>query len=141
MNKPHDKKLQLSTSDCYRQILLLELKAIKKWRKVAIKGADPEGMQQIRVSLRKMRTALVIFKPLINTKFSRRLAKDLRNFGTTLDDARDLDVYLLNSFSSANQPSTLYTAAKENAAVPTEKSENCLKAKCSINACSKLSFY
>ena len=92
-------------------------------------------MQQIRVSLRKMRTALVIFKPLINTKFSRRLAKDIRKFGTTLDDARDLDIYLLNSFSTANQPSTLYTAAKKNVAVPTEKSENCLKAKCSINAC------
>ncbi len=111
MDKPLESNLQLSVGDSFSQILLLELKSIKKWRKIAIKGTDPEGVHQIRVSLRKMRTALFVFKPVLNTQYSRRLAKDIRKFSKILDDARDLDVYLLNNFSEVKQQSTLHTAA------------------------------
>lgn len=123
-----------SIGDSFRHILLQELKPIKKWRKVAIKGSDPEGVHQIRVSLRKMRTALVTFKPLINTKFSRRLAKDIRKFAKILDNARDLDVYILTNFPQANTQSLLQHSATEQRELAYKKVRKLLKGK-TFNNC------
>jgi len=87
----------------FRNILLHELKSIKKWRKIAIRGQDPEGVHQIRISLRRIRTALIVFKPVINTKNSQKLAKKTKKFASILDNARDLDVYILmNSTKKAD---------------------------------------
>jgi|GEM_PF-2256760 len=94
----------------FRQILLRELKLIKKWRKVAIKGQDPEGIHQIRISLRRIRTVLIVFKPIINTKFSQTLAKKLKQYAAALDDARDLDVYMLTHFNNESD-STIKSSA------------------------------
>jgi CHAD domain-containing protein len=69
-----------------RQLVSQELKSINKWRKIAIHAPDPEGVHQTRISLRKIRTALLIFKPVINSKFSQPLAKKLKQYVTVLDD-------------------------------------------------------
>jgi len=83
----------------FRHILSRELRTIAKWQKIAINGKDPEGVHQIRISLRKIRTALLVFKPIINSKYSQALAKKLKKYATVLDDARNLDVYILTHFS------------------------------------------
>tara|TARA_R110001606_G_scaffold395664_2_gene568405 strand:+ start:19531 stop:20412 length:882 start_codon:yes stop_codon:yes gene_type:complete len=93
----------------FRHILLQELKSINQWRKVAIKAKDPEGVHQIRISLRRIRTALQVFKPIINTKFSQTLTKKLKTCATVLDDARDLDVYILMHFADDTE-STIKSA-------------------------------
>ncbi|MDF1589779.1 MAG: CHAD domain-containing protein [Gammaproteobacteria bacterium] len=92
-SNPISSKTTIEQAFC--QIILCELKSIKKWRKIAIKGKDPEGVHQVRISLRRIRTALTIFKPIIATKFSRTLAKKLKKYAKVLDDARDQDVYIL----------------------------------------------
>ncbi len=94
----------------FRHIVSQDLKSINKWRKIAINADDPEGVHQIRISLRKIRTALLIFKPVINNKFSHTLAKKLKKYATVLDDARDLDVYILTNFTG-DSDSTLKSAA------------------------------
>lgn len=97
----YKKELKSNTTieHTFRHILSQELKSINKWRKIAINADNPEGVHQIRISLRKIRTALLIFKPVINSKFSRTLAKKLKKYATVLDDARDLDVYILANFT------------------------------------------
>lgn len=87
----------------YRHALSRELKSITKWRKIAANGIDPEGVHQIRISLRKIRTALLVFKPVINSKYSQTLAKKLKKYAAVLDDARDLDVYILTHFTDDSE--------------------------------------
>lgn len=86
-------------AEAVKQILGYELTSIKKWKKPAVKGKDPEGVHQIRVSLRRMRTALKLFKPLYLNKHYQRLFRQLKKFAAELDAARDLDVLLIARFS------------------------------------------
>lgn len=84
-------------------LLRYELTTLKKWRKTAIKGKDPEGVHQIRVSLRKIRTALKFFKPVFYGKNYQLLLKRIKNFAAKLDNARDLDVLLMSHFAQYDQ--------------------------------------
>lgn len=108
----YNKRLKSNTTieHTFHHILSRELKSINTWRKVAIMGADPEGVHQIRISLRKIRTALLVFKPVINTKYSQVLAKKFKKYATVLDDARDLDVYILTNFTG-DSDSTIKSCA------------------------------
>lgn len=92
-----------SCAKSFEAILSHELTTLKKWQKTAIKGKDPEGVHQIRVSLRKMRTALKLFKPVCDDKNSRRLFKKLKKFAAKLDKARDLDILLMSHFDQYDQ--------------------------------------
>lgn len=87
-------------SNAFYQIMLCEIKHIKQWRKTAIKGKDPEGVHQLRVSLRRLRTVLVLFRPLLVNASSQRIAKKLKRYAVTLDQARDMDVFISNYLNS-----------------------------------------
>lgn len=121
-------------SDCFSHIFLREIKRIKKWRKVAIKGTDPEGVHQLRVSLRKMRTVLIIFKPYIHSKQTKQLANTLKGFAKKLDDARDLDVYLMANFAETSTPLSKLASKQREVAyqqmrklIKSKKFNQCLK--------------
>jgi CHAD domain-containing protein len=91
-------------------LLLAELSNIKHWRKVAIQGRDPEGVHQLRISLRKMRSALTIFSPVIRPAYRQQWRRRLKQLAKQLDAARDLDVFLLTHFSGTASDSQLYGA-------------------------------
>lgn len=110
-------KSKTTIEHTFHHILSRELKSINKWRKIAITGEEPEGVHQIRISLRKIRTALLVFKPVINTKYSQVLAKKLKKYATVLDDARDLDVYIQTHFSGeSDSPIKSAAISKRNKA-------------------------
>ncbi|MDB5361049.1 MAG: hypothetical protein JWO51_2346 [Rhodospirillales bacterium] len=56
-----------------------------------------EGLHQLRVSLRRLRADLVLFKPLLDTDQARRANDALRRMGRILGDARDWDVFALET--------------------------------------------
>jgi len=58
------------------------------------KGADPEAVHQTRVALRRMRSALVVFRPATDSDATRDLATSLRGLGHLLGPARAWDVFL-----------------------------------------------
>jgi len=122
------KPSNITIEQAFRHILLRELKSIRKWRKVAIKGHDPEGIHQIRISLRRIRTALLIFKPVINTKFSQVLAIKLKKYAAVLDDARDLDVYILTHFTD-EPDSTIKSSAMTQRSQAYQRVRKSLKSK------------
>jgi inorganic triphosphatase YgiF len=57
-------------------------------------GADPEGVHQMRVGVRRLRSALALFRPLLPLAESEPLRAELRWLGDALGGARDLDVFL-----------------------------------------------
>ena len=54
---------------------------------------DPEGLHQIRVALRRLRSALALFKPAIGQQARERWTAELRWLLGPLGPARDLDVF------------------------------------------------
>ncbi len=97
-----------SAAAALRSILLMEIAHINKWRKVAIKGKDPEGVHQLRVSLRRMRTALKVFSPVLKKAYRHYWSAKLHFSARELDAARDLDVLLLSHFAGKARPSSLH---------------------------------
>lgn len=96
---------QCSTDQALFGILLAELSHLKRWRKVAIKGRDPEGIHQLRVGLRRMRSALDLFQALLSKRDRKALTVTLKRVTRKLDTARDLDVLLQDCFH-ANAPAS-----------------------------------
>ncbi len=89
-----------TVEDAFRHILLANLSAVHEWEPVAVKGGDVEGVHQMRVRFRRMRSALSAFRPAVPRKVTAPFAQDMRQAGKTLDDARDLNVYIADNFSS-----------------------------------------
>lgn len=89
-----------TVEDAFRHILLANLSSVQEWEPVALRGKDIEGVHQMRVGLRRMRSALTVFRPAIPRKVTGSFAQEMRWGGKTLDRARDLDVYIADSLSS-----------------------------------------
>jgi len=92
-----------TVEDAFQHILRANLASVKQWEPTAIVGEDPEGVHQVRVSLRRMRSALGVFRPAIPPEATRPLAKDMRWAAKKLDHARDLDVYIEENLGSDKQ--------------------------------------
>lgn len=58
----------------------------------AAAGSDPEGVHQLRVALRRLRSALSLFRPVLGEEDRGRLAGELRWLLGELGPARDRDV-------------------------------------------------
>ncbi|UEM20041.1 CHAD domain-containing protein [Skermanella mucosa] len=60
----------------------------------ALKGADPEGVHQMRVALRRLRSALGLFRKLVPPGQYDWLAGEVKWLAGELGNARDWDVFL-----------------------------------------------
>jgi triphosphatase len=56
--------------------------------------SDPEGAHQMRVTLRRLRTALRVFKPAIRGTSAKRVAWVARYLGAIVGELRDVDVII-----------------------------------------------
>lgn len=63
----------------------------------ADEGVDPEGVHQMRVGVRRLRSALACFAPVLPAEPVRTFRSELRWLGTQLGTVRDLDVFLVET--------------------------------------------
>jgi CHAD domain-containing protein len=66
---------------------------IRANRAGAAAGGNPEHLHQLRVGVRRLRSTLRAFRPLLRRKESRRMEKRLRTVLRAFGDARDWDVF------------------------------------------------
>jgi len=88
-----------SVEDAFIQILKADMAQINEWSPIAFAGKDIEGVHQMRVGLRRMRSALILFRLAIPRNATRKLAREMRWSAQQLDYARDLDVYITDNLS------------------------------------------
>jgi CHAD domain-containing protein len=62
---------------------------------------EAEGVHQMRVAARRLRSDLKTFAPLVDAQWARSMGRELKWLGTTLGEVRDLDVLLMNLRSAA----------------------------------------
>ncbi|MCE2436855.1 MAG: CYTH and CHAD domain-containing protein [Pseudomonadales bacterium] len=74
-------------------------------RIVAQTGSHPEGVHQVRVALRRLRSALMVFRPVL-THRGRRVARDARTVFRALGPVRDLDVFLTETLGQLSAQET-----------------------------------
>ncbi len=76
-------------------ILLRYMRELLEQREVVWRNEQVEGVHQIRVAARRLRTALQTFSALWDSSAVRQHAKYLARFADTFGVARDLDVMIL----------------------------------------------
>jgi inorganic triphosphatase YgiF len=82
-----DALLSAVTSACLRHLVANQA--------AALEGVDPEGVHQMRVAARRMRSALAFFAPVVPERQRTALRDPLRWLAEELGPARDLDVFTL----------------------------------------------
>lgn len=82
----------LSARDVVRQFLRREVKSISNNESLVNEGLDAEGVHQLRVSTRRLRSELQAMRSVLPREPWRELSEDLKWMGTVLGGLRDLDV-------------------------------------------------
>jgi CHAD domain-containing protein len=61
-------------------------------RDAGVRADEPDAIHQMRVEARRLRTALAVYRPLLDAEQARELQAELTWLGRTLSPARDLEV-------------------------------------------------
>lgn len=69
----------------------------------ATEAGDMEGLHQMRVAIRRLRAALVLFRPLLEPHAAARFTAELRRLGQVFGEARDWDVFCVETLTAAEQ--------------------------------------
>src|SRR5262245_29152747 len=79
-----------------RKVLLTEFIHVLQHEAGSRSGEDIEDVHDMRVAIRRMRSAFQLFKPYYKAKDVRPYRRGLRRIGWALGDVRDLDVLIDN---------------------------------------------
>jgi inorganic triphosphatase YgiF len=112
-NASLDTTLRAVLGECSRHLTANQL--------AAERGADPEGVHQMRVGARRLRSALRLFDEWLPPRVARSLSDELRWLARELGQARDLDVFLDETLGPilAGRPEDAGLAALREAALAT----------------------
>ncbi len=83
-----------SMAEAGRKILLAELARMLQHEAGSRTGADIEDVHNMRVAIRRMRSAMRLLKPYLKQKAVREYNTHLRALGQVLGEVRDLDVMI-----------------------------------------------
>lgn len=89
-----------SVSKTVEAILLHNLVYLQQWEKAARSWENIEGVHQVRVSFRRMRSALNTFRLAVPKQVSREWSETMRGLVSRLGPARDLDVFIDETLGS-----------------------------------------
>lgn len=84
----------MTTADGFHAIGVACLRHYLAAEAVLHRERAPEAIHQMRVALRRLRSAMTLFAPLVGTAEGRRLKDEVKWLAGELGDARDLDVFL-----------------------------------------------
>lgn len=89
----------MKSIEANRQIFAALLASMRQNEKGIIKDFDSEFLHDLRVAVRRTRSALTLLKGVLATDVTERFKEDFRFIGQITGPVRDLDVYLLNGES------------------------------------------
>lgn len=107
-----------TASEALATILLHNLDYLVQWEETARSWDDIEGVHQMRVSFRRMRSALSLFRKMVPKEVSSHWSEEMRWLANQMGLARDLDVFIDEGLSEVTNklPLTgqekLYAVAK-----------------------------
>lgn len=83
-----------NTSEAFGSILRANLDSMLAWAPIAYNKEDIEGVHQVRVSLRRLRSAVSVFRRAIPREITDPWNGEMRWIASGFGPARDLDVFI-----------------------------------------------
>ena len=90
---------ELSPVDAFRAIALSCLAQLQRNESGAIAGENPEFVHQARVAIRRLRSAINLFAPVLSRDFISVYSPRWRELASQLGSARDWDVFLTETLA------------------------------------------
>jgi CHAD domain-containing protein len=90
----------LTVSEAFAAILGHNFENLGKWEEKAHSGSDIEGVHQLRVTVRRMRSALALFENATPRASDKHWRDEMRWLAGELGLARDLDVFISEALGS-----------------------------------------
>ncbi len=84
----------LTAGEAFRRIATTCVAHLRANEACAVAGQDPEGVHQIRVASRRLRSAISVFREALPGVWSGRLAREVRWLTGEMATAREWDVFL-----------------------------------------------
>jgi CHAD domain-containing protein len=99
MNKPLKNKTapisaKQSISEAFGIILRHNFEYMQSWAETAYAGENIEGVHQVRVAFRRMRSTMVLFRKAIPREITDAMGAEMRWIASEMGPARDLDVFI-----------------------------------------------
>jgi CHAD domain-containing protein len=95
-------RAEQTAEEAFVTILSHHLQYLSEWELAARSWEDIEGVHQVRVTLRRMRSALTIFRPAIPKAATAGWAKEMRWAAGETGLARDLDVFITEALGAVS---------------------------------------
>lgn len=92
--KPIPLTPEMSVAEALRVILLHDFEVMLKHRDAAYQGTDIEGVHQMRVAVRRMRSVLSLYRNSLDRDQAKAWRDEMRWLAGRLGHARDLDVFI-----------------------------------------------
>ncbi|MEO5376781.1 MAG: CHAD domain-containing protein [Magnetococcus sp. DMHC-6] len=93
-NKSADVYGEQTVEEAFGATLKSNFAFMQQWEPVAQKGEDIEGVHQVRVAYRRLRSALVIYRKAMPRILTDSWGEEMRWAASELGPARDLDVFI-----------------------------------------------
>jgi CHAD domain-containing protein len=100
-------RADMTVSSALGAILQESFNDLTRWESKARSWDDIEGVHQMRVNARRMRSALGSFRSAVPNDVSLHWREELRWLASQLGDARDLDVFIAEGMTPARDQATL----------------------------------
>ncbi len=92
----------VTAGDAFRRIVDSVLAHLMANQPAAAAG-DAEGVHQMRIAIRRLRAALMLFRPQLEPHAEARFTEALRDLGRIFGEARDWDVFCSEMLESAEE--------------------------------------
>ena len=90
-----------TVSEAFEAILKHNFTDLAQWEGAARSWNDTEGVHQMRVALRRMRSVVRTFRPAVPRSATDRWVEEMRWIASQLGPARDLDVFIAEGLDTA----------------------------------------
>jgi inorganic triphosphatase YgiF len=94
---PVELEAGLSLTDAFRQLAEQVLASLLANQPAALRGDEQEGVHEMRIAIRRLRSLLVLFERHLEPHARERFEEELRRLGAVLGAARDWDVFLADT--------------------------------------------
>jgi CHAD domain-containing protein len=89
-----------TVNQAFATILKHNFELLLRWEDTARSWQDTEGVHQVRVALRRMRSAFTAFRPAVPRAATEHWSKETRGLFNRLGLARDIDVFIEESLGA-----------------------------------------
>lgn len=101
--KPAALSVRMSVNEAFRAVLWASLGHLQANERGALEGEDPEYLHQMRVALRRLRSAFGVFSPPHARPVTAAAASELKWLAGALAPARDWDVFMTETLPAVGR--------------------------------------